>query len=165
MNRFAEVTGMVLVGGSLMLFVWGCGESEQTLDPVGIPHHGSSFSSTVESDGGIVEEGAVFIAFPKTKDVREIRGGWASDAVLSMLPDAAWGRLVGQGIVYVGDVELAGAIASVTGMDGADISGGLWVAVGATAGCVKCCYGCDPLPCTPCPACCYEKDKDQYPFE
>jgi hypothetical protein len=157
MKRFAVVTGVFLAFGLIMIFAESCGNREQILDPT--EHQQQSFLTTsVGSEHELLEEGSLLVFIPKTGDAREIYDPWISDAVLSMLPDATWGLLVTKGAVHVDDVEIAGMIVAIAGMETFDVSDGILL---ASWGCIKSGHGGQPT-CTPWPACCDGKDKDMY---
>ncbi len=159
MKRFTVVTGMLLAFGSLIIFAESCGNSEQILDPT--EHQQQPFlTMSVNGNHEILEEGSILVIIHKTGEMKEISDSWISDAILSMLPDATWGRLATKGAVYVDDVEIAGMIVAIAGMETFDVSGGIMIAsTDCSWGCLKCC-GINPPCCTPCPQCCCDKDKD-----
>jgi hypothetical protein len=146
-----------------MVLAGSCGESEQAL---GLDEHQHLQEHSASASGAACvigpQESVIFIAIPETNHVRGIYDTRTCDLVLSMLPDAARGQLEAKGVISIYDAETAAAIAVVAGMEGAEVSGGMWIAAAGSWSCLKCCME-DPPCCSPCPACCEDKDsRDLY---
>jgi len=158
MHRIAVALSAIFAGCFLMVFAGSCGDREQTLGPNEHQQQQSLASPVVGGEDLVLrEENTIFIAFPETRLVKKISDPWISDAVLSMLPDAARGYFVAKGVVYIEDAKTAAAIAIIAGMEDSDASGVVWIGRVDSWSCVKCCFM-DP-PCNCCPK---DDDKDQY---
>ncbi len=154
---------VVFVIGLVMAIVGSCGDSEQALG-LDEDRQLQVHSTPAVGAEGLVgpQEGVIFIAIPEANYVRGIYDPLTCDLVLSMLPEAARGQLGAKGVISVYDAETAVAITVVAGMRDSDVSGGMWIATTVSWSCLKCCMGDAPC-CSPCPACCGDKDpKDLY---
>ncbi len=156
-KRLAFAGGILSVGIILVALVYGCGDTEQAFGPNELVLEPALDLGTNVSETKPMGEGIILVAIPKTGELKEIYDPWIADAILSLLPDATLARFTVKGLVYVYDMELAGEIVAMVGIEAFDVSGGILMG-GASLGCIKSCYSYSPL-CSPCPQCC-DKDKD-----
>lgn len=154
-KRFAFVVGILCTSIILMVLAEGCGDAEQTFGPTEPIQQPVLDLNVNVSETKIIGEGIILVAVPKTGEAKEVYDPWIADAILSMLPDATRARLAVKELVYVDDMELAGAIVAMAGIETFDVSDGILL---ASWGCIKCGYA-DPPCCSPWPACC-DNDKD-----
>ena len=156
-KRLAFVRGILFTGILLVVLSEGCGDTEQTFGPIDPAQKATLDLKDEVGEIKSMGEGIIVVVIPKTEELKEIYDPWIADAILSLLPDATLARLAVKGSVYVNDMEIAGTIVAMAGMEAFDVSGGILMG-GASLGCIKSCYSYSPL-CSPCPQCC-DKDKD-----
>ena len=160
-KRFAFVGWILCTSIILMVLAEGCGDAEQTFGPTESVQKATLDLKDEVGEIKSMGEGIIVVAIPNAAEAKEIYDPWIADAILSMLPDATLARLAVKGSVYVNDMELAGTIVAMAGIETFDVSGGILL---ASWGCIKSCYS-DKPPCSPCPACCDKiKDTGRVPF-
>ena len=163
MKRLTVAIGVLVAGAFLMGFLQGCGNSERSVGP-SKNQESALLETSVDREREIHDDGSILITVLKTGEAKEIHDQWILRVIISVLPEDSWARLFADGVVYVYDVEIAGAVVATAGMESFEVSEGIVLYFWS---CILSCYS-DNVLCSPCPQCCEKKDDDKdkyYPFK